>query len=180
MQSCALQKNCSGNFVAYDDHRPNTKVIMEPINFFVHAYKQAPWRIQRQWVSFALLLVLGFAMIASLYLMVTSHAAIVGREIQDLREEITNAEYINADLQTRLANLTSKANIDQRAYALGYRPVESEELEYLVVPGFSMPEGARLANAPELHPSPPSLPAVYTESLLDWVDRKLHTMGDTR
>lgn len=151
---------------------------MEPINYFVHAYKQAPWRIQRQWVSFVLLSVLGFAMIASLYLMVTSRASIIGREIQFLREEITNAEHLNADLQTRLANLTSKANIDQRAYVLGYSSVESEELEYLVVPGFSMPEGVQLANPPELHPSPPSLPAVYTESLLDWMDRKLHTMGE--
>jgi cell division protein FtsL len=153
---------------------------MEPINFFVHAYKQAPWRIQRQWVSFALLFVLCFAMIASLYLMVTSRAAIVGREIQNLREEITKTEHANADLQTRLANLTSKANIDQRAYALGYHPVDSEELEYLVVPGFSMPEGAQLANAPELHPSPPSLPTVYTESLLEWMDRELHLLGESQ
>jgi len=153
---------------------------MEPITYFVHAYKQAPWRIQRQWVSFVLLFVLGFAMIASLYLMITSRASIIGREIQFLREEITNTEHINADMHTRLASLTSKANIDQRAHMLGYRSVEPEELEYLVVPGFSIPEGAQLANAPELHPSPPNLPAVYTESLLDWMDRKLHTMGESQ
>ena len=153
---------------------------MEPITYFVHAYKQAPWRIQHQWVSFALLLVLGFAMIASLYLIVTSRAAIVGREIQNLREEIIKTENENADLQTRLANLTSQANIDQRAYALGYRSLEPEELEYLVVPGFAMPQGARLASAPELHPSPQSLPDEYSESLLDWMDRAFRSFGESR
>jgi len=156
------------------------KVIMEPITYFVHAYKQAPWRIQRQWVSFALLLVLGFAMIASLYLIVTSRAAIVGREIQNLREEIIKTENDNADLQTRLANLTSQANIDQRAYALGYRSLDPEELEYLVVPGFAMPEGARLASPPELQPSPQSLPDEYSESLLDWMDRIFRSFGESR
>jgi len=153
---------------------------MEPINYFVHAYKQAPWRIQRQWVSFALLIVLGFAMIASLYLIVTSRAAIVGREIQNLREEIIKTEKDNADLQTHLANLTSKVNIDQRAFAMGYRSVDSEELEYLVVPGFAMPDGARLASAPELHPSPQSLPGEYSESLLDWMDQVFSSFGESR
>ncbi|GAB4423130.1 MAG: hypothetical protein Kow002_12640 [Anaerolineales bacterium] len=156
------------------------KVIMEPINYYVHAYKQAPWRIQRQWVSFALLLVLGFAMIASLYLMVTSRAAILGREIQDLREEIIKAEHVNADLQTRLANLTSKTEIDRRAYALGYRPVELEELEYLVVPGFVNSSGVRLASAPEVKPGSPGLAPEYTESLLDWLERKLKSSGGAR
>ena len=153
---------------------------MEPTNHFVHAHKQAPWRVQRQWVSFTLLLVLGFAMIASLYLMVTSRAAIVGREIQDLREETIRAQHVNADLQTRLANLTSKAEIDRRAYALGYRPVEPEELEYLVVPGFVMSEETRLASAPELKPSLLSLSSEYTESLLDWLDRKTQPSGGIR
>ena len=153
---------------------------MEPVNRLSHAYKQAPWRVQRQWVSLSLLIVLGFAMVASLYLMVTSRAAIVGREIQDLREEIISTEHVNADLQTRLANLTSKAEIDRRAYSLGYRPAEPEELEYLMVPGFVMPEGAQLASEPELMPGHPSVPAEYTESLLEWLDRKLQPLGGAR
>jgi cell division protein FtsL len=80
---------------------------MDTLNRFNHAYSQAPWRIQRQWVSIFLLIVLAFAMIATLYLMVTSRAAIVGREIQDLRSEIIDTEHTNADLQTELARLTS-------------------------------------------------------------------------
>jgi len=48
----------------------------------IHAYKQAPWRVQRQWVGAFLLIVIGGAMIAALYLDVTARAAVAGREIQ--------------------------------------------------------------------------------------------------
>lgn len=150
---------------------------MESINRINHAHSQAPWRVQRQWTSVFLLVVLGFGMIATLYLIVTSQAAIVGREIQDLRLEITETEHENADLQTELARLTSKDEIERRAYALRFRPIEPEELEYLYVPGYVTPKGATLATAPELQPSHPSTPPEYTQSLLDWLDERLQTPG---
>jgi cell division protein FtsL len=146
---------------------------MESINRINHAHSQAPWRVQRQWISVFLLVVIGFGMIATLYLMVTSQAAIVGREIQDLRLEIIDTELQNADLQTELARLTSKDEIERRAYALRFRPVQPEELEYLYVPGYVTPNGPTLAAAPELQPSPPSTPLEYTQSLLDWLDTSL-------
>jgi len=150
---------------------------MDTTNRFNHAYSQAPWRIQRQWVSVFLLIVLGFGMIAALYLMATSQAAIVGREIQDLRLEIIKTEHISADLQTELARLTSKDEIEMRAYGLGFRPVQPAEIEYLYVPGYVAPEGAMLAAAPELQPSAPGMPTEYTQSLLDWLDERLQTPG---
>jgi cell division protein FtsL len=148
---------------------------MDTINRFNHAYSQAPWRVQRQWASIFLLIVLGFAMIATLYLMVTSQAAIVGREIQDLRSEIIDTEHTNADLQTELARLTSMDVVEKRAYALGFRPVEPEEVEYLYVPGYVAPKGAILAAAPELQPSAPDIPPEYTQSLSDWLDERLQS-----
>jgi len=150
---------------------------MDTINRLNHAYSQAPWRVQRQWVSVFLLIVLGFGMIAALYLMVTSQAAIVGREIQDLRLEIVQVEHATADLQTELAHLTSKNEIERRAYALGLRPVEPAEVEYLYVPGYVAPKGAMLASAPELQPSAPSIPPEYTQSLLEWLDERLQPPG---
>jgi cell division protein FtsL len=150
---------------------------MDTLNRFNHAYSQAPWRIQRQWVSIFLLIVLAFAMIATLYLMVTSRAAIVGREIQDLRSEIIDTEHTNADLQTELARLTSMDIVEKRAYELGFRPVKPEEVEYLYVPGYFASKGAMLAVAPELQPSAPDIPPEYTQSLLDWLDERLQSPG---
>ena len=51
------------------------------VNHYIHAYKIAPWRVQRQWIGNALLMVVALAMISTLYLDVTSQAAIAGREI---------------------------------------------------------------------------------------------------
>jgi hypothetical protein len=150
---------------------------MNTTNRLNHAYSQAPWRVQRQWVSVFLLIVLGFAMIATLYLMVTSQAAITGREIQDLRQAITETENTNADLQTKLAELTSNTEVEQRTYALGFRPVKPEEMEYLYVPGYAAPKGIELASAPELQPSAPDIPPEYTQSLLDWLDERLQSSG---
>src|SRR3970040_407723 len=114
---------------------------------FIHAYKQAPWRVQRQWIGAFLLILIGAAMVAALYLDVTARAAVSGREIQELRFQITAIRRTNADLETQLANLTSTAEMQRRALELGYRPVKPGELDYVPVSGFVVPEPAILLAA---------------------------------
>jgi hypothetical protein len=133
-----------------------------------HAYRQAPWRVQRQWAGAFLLGVLALAMISALYLDVTAQAAILGREIQYLRADTTEIEHANADLQTRLATLSSAESMEQRALALGFRPAKAGEMHYLVVPGYSRPTGVSLASTNPIV-SVPSTPPEYTQSLLEWV-----------
>ena len=143
------------------------------VNHLVHAYKIAPWRVQRQWIGNALLAVVVLAMIATLYLDVTSQAAITGREIQDLTVSISASQQASADLQTKLALLTSAHVMEQRALEIGFRPLESGEAEYLVVPGYSVLEPDILSSAPLLQLSALTVPQEYNESLLDWVDKKI-------
>lgn len=146
---------------------------LETVNRFVHAYKTAPWRIQRQWLGGALLVVVTFAMIAALYLDVTAQAAIAGREIQHLIAAIAVSEQASADLQTQIAALTSASVMKERALALGFRPVELEEVEYLMVPGYTEPQPEILRAAPLPQLSAPSIPPAYTQSLLNWLDEML-------
>jgi hypothetical protein len=143
------------------------------VNHLVHAYKVAPWRIQRQWIGSGLLAVVALAMIAALYLDVTSRAAIAGREIQDLSASIETSRQASADLQTQLASLTSARVMEQRALEIGFRPMESGEAEYLVVPGYSVLEPDILSAASIPHLSALTIPPEYNESLLDWMDRKI-------
>lgn len=143
----------------------------------IHAYRQAPWRIQRQWVGAFLLFVIGTAMIAALYLDVTARAAVAGREIQDLRFEIIAIQRTNADLETRLAKLTSTAEMKRRALALGYRPVTPGELDYVPVPGFVAPEPDILLAAQDVTVPQPSLPYEYSQSLLEWFDEQIRFGG---
>ncbi len=143
----------------------------------IHAYKQAPWRVQRQWVAAFLLAVIGMAMIAALYLDVTARAAVAGREIQELRFEITTIQRANADLETELADVTSTAEMQRRALELGYRPVKPGELEYVPVPGFNAPEPDILSAAEDATLQSQALPVEYTQSLVEWVDERVKAGG---
>lgn len=138
------------------------------VTHLTHAYRQAPWRIQRQWAGAFLLGVIALAMTSALYLDVTSQTAILGREIQNLRAEIADARYENANLQTKLAEQLSAKNMEARALALGYRPAEAGEIHYLVVPGYAGASAVTLAAS-----NPPAAAAVtppeYTQSLLEWL-----------
>ena len=139
-----------------------------------HAYRQAPWRIQRQWAGAFLVGALILAMISALYLDVTAQAAILGREIQYLQVDTVEIQHTNADLQTRLATLLSKSNMDARARALGYRSSEQGEIHYVIVPGYAHANGVNLAviNPPvTVSVTPPE----YTQSLLDWIAVYLQT-----
>jgi hypothetical protein len=143
----------------------------------IHAYRQAPWRVQRQWIGAFLLAVIGAAMIAALYLDVAARAAVTGREIQELRIQITTIQRENADLETRLADLTSSAAMQRRALELGYRPVQPGELDYVAVPGFVPPEPEILLAAVDARPQTDRLPADYTQSLLEWFDDRIKFGG---
>jgi len=143
----------------------------------IHAYKQAPWRVQRQYVGAFLLAVIGISMIAALYLQVTARAAQAGREIQEMRVEITTVQRTNADLETQLADLTSTSTMESRALEMGYRPVKPGELDYVAVPGFATPEPAILLAAKDATQFSQALPADYTQSLIEWFDVRVMTGG---
>jgi cell division protein FtsL len=143
----------------------------------IHAYKQAPWRVQRQYVGAFLLAVIGISMIAALYLQVTARAAQAGREIQEMRVEITTVQRTNADLETQLANLTSTTEMQRRAIEMGYRPVKPGELDYVPVPGFVTPEPAILLAAQDTTDYSQPIPTEYTQSLIEWFDNRVKAGG---
>ena len=143
----------------------------------IHAYKQAPWRVQRQYVGAFLLMIIAASMIAALYLQVTAGAVRAGREIQEMRFEITAVQRANADLETQLANLTSTTEMERRALELGFRPVKPGELDYVAVPGFVAPEPAILLAAEDVTEYAQPLPSEYTQSLIEWLDNRVKSGG---
>lgn len=145
------------------------------LNHIVHAYKIAPWRIQRQWIGNALLVVVGLAMTAALYLYVTARAAIAGREIQDLTAAMMASQHASADLQTQLASLTSTSVMQERALELGFVPIEPGFVEYIIVAGYMPPRPEILSIAPSPGLRAPSIPPEFNQSLLDWMDEQIHS-----
>lgn len=142
---------------------------------FIHAYRIAPWRVQRQWISNALLGVVALAMVAALYLNVTSRTAIAGREVQDLMISISVNQQVSNDLQTQLASLTSSVAFETRARELGFRPMEPNEAEYLIVPGYVAQTVVDLSSNTTPQLSALTIPPEYNQSLLDWFDDAIST-----
>lgn len=144
------------------------------VTHFTHAYRQAPWRVQRQWAGAFLLGVLALGMISALYLDVTAQAAILGREIQNLQWATAETNRASADLQSRQAALMSTKVMEARARALGFRPAGPGEIHYLAAPGYVRPAGVTLAaSSPQV--AAPSTPPEYTQSLLEWIADRLQT-----
>lgn len=151
--------------------------MQAPATNIIHAYRQAPWRVQRQYVGAFLLAIIVLALISALYLDVTARAALAGREIQELRESIVSIQRTNADMETELAVLTSSITMQRRALELGYRPVKPGELDYVFVPGYIAPEPDILLAAVDVTIPAYHLPDAYTESLIEWLDTRIQLGG---
>ncbi|MFZ5920315.1 MAG: hypothetical protein ACOYY3_04595 [Chloroflexota bacterium] len=115
-------------------------------------------------------------MIAGIYLNVTSRAAVLGREIQDLEAQITEAKRTNADLTNQLGVLLSYQSMAARAAAMGFTLADPEEIEYVTIPGYAAAEPVDLS---EGRPGEQAntLPDAYTQSLWEWFERQLVTSG---
>ena len=146
----------------------------------IHAYKNAPWRMQLQLIGVFSLVVVLVALIAGVYLNVTARAATIGREIQVMEEDILELQRDNADLENQLGLLTSIRTMERRAEDLGFQPINPAEVLYITVPGYAGRQAASLAPPPgPVMASDSSLPPEYTQTLFDWLkETALQAVGD--
>ncbi len=145
---------------------------MENITQIVHKVKQAPWRVQRQWLGLLLLGLVLMTMVAGIYLNVTAQAAINGRQIQILTAKIESNKQTNADMEIELAGLTSSEAMQDRADELGFHPATTDEITYVAVPGYVDSPPVNLSSQAAI-PQPSLLKSEYSETLFDWFTRKM-------
>lgn len=140
----------------------------------LQAYPNAPWRSQVQAIGVFALAVVVIALLAGVYLGVSVQAATLGRETQEIQLEILELQRSNADLETKLAELTSATRMEKKAEEMGFQQVTSFDLEYLAVPGYHLRSEAELAPPPartitDLGSVPPAL----NQTLFDWIQEKI-------
>lgn len=147
---------------------------MERVYSLTQAYSQAPWRKQLQLIGIFLVVLVFFALVAGIYLSVTSRATTVGRQIQGMQADIDRLEQENADLQSQLAFLTSSSVMAKRAQDMGFSLIQMDESVYIKVSGYQSRQPVTLA--PDRTPivsAAPMVPPEYTESLFQWLSRQL-------
>jgi cell division protein FtsL len=145
---------------------------MNNVTQIVRKYRQASWRVQRQWIGLFLVGLVLVAMVAAIYLNITTQANLAGRQIQNIEDDILTNQRANADLETQLAALTSTDAMQKRAQDLGFHPVDPGDITYVVVPGYQPKQPIDLTT----NMNPPANAIIlpeYSESLFDWFTREL-------
>jgi hypothetical protein len=147
---------------------------MERIESLTHAYSQAPWRKQMQYLVPFLLVLVFAALLAGLYLRVNAEASTVGSEIQEMQFDIALLQRENAGLQAYLGELLSANQMQRRARELGFEPIQMDQAIYILAPGYVERQPAVLAPSYQRAViSAPVRPAEFTEPLFPWLRRHI-------
>jgi hypothetical protein len=166
---------------------------MEHVKDLTQAYSEAPWRRQVRIIVLILLFIVSIAIIAGIYLNITARAATFGREIQEMQIRFGGLQYLDsrnneepqalpieeleqkiASLESELAYLTSFEEMESRARDLGFMHVDTEEILYLQVTGYSEQQPVVLASPPEqVITSAASYQPAFKQSLIEWVKEQI-------
>jgi hypothetical protein len=164
---------------------------MDNIQRITQAYSQAPWRKQMYMIGVVLLILVSVAIVAGIYLNVTARAAAVGRQIQEMQVRVYGYHYLTGDdgesfvpieeleqqianLNSKMAYLTSYTVMQKRVKDLNLEPLPADQIMYIEVPGYVERQTTSLApppvpivvNAPVVNPQ-------FRESLFDWVTEQV-------
>jgi uncharacterized membrane protein len=135
----------------------------------VQAYKQAPWRLQTQRGTLLLIAAILGASVLWVMVSVTVQAGTAGLEIQRLEDDQENLNREIAALRTQIGELTSAAQMEQRAAAMGFERVKPENITYMVIPGYTGRESVIKAPPPGSSIEQPLVKPAYTQSLWEWL-----------
>ena len=147
---------------------------MYRVQNITQAYSQAPWRKQLQWIGLFMLALILIAMVAGIYLSVSAQASRAGREIQIMYAEMEEIRRNIEDMESQIAFMTSNTAMGARSQELGFTRVSSEDIFYVVIPGYSKPDQVNIAGFPGVSlPEIPTVSPEYTQSLTDWLSERI-------
>jgi hypothetical protein len=135
----------------------------------LQAYRQAPWRVQLQWIGLFMLGLILVASIAGVYLSISGQAAAAGRNIQFIESDMDEINNEISELTADLAQAKSAEKMLARAKELDFVMMHPEQALYLSIPGFD-PSADLVLAPPRISPinDRPVLRASYKSSLWDW------------
>jgi len=135
-----------------------------------HAFRQAPWRVQLQYVGLFLLALVAVLVVAGVYLSISGQAAAAGLDYYSNDQERQDLERQIADRKARLALMTSANVMEARARELGFERIDPSHAVYMEVPGFTGKSPAVLAPPPGIAATEePVIKSIYRQSLWDWL-----------
>ncbi|OJX47270.1 MAG: hypothetical protein BGO78_17535 [Chloroflexi bacterium 44-23] len=143
------------------------------------AYRQKPWRIQTQWISLTLLVVVLAILSIAMNLTITTKSAHAGVQVRVLEAEREKLERSISGNLTLLAQILSASTMQERAKEMGYVPATQANIEYIYLSEYVGKEGQKISIPPARDNAVAnSIKPIYTRSLWDWVFDNTFTMLD--
>ena len=103
---------------------PKTKSTNRRLTDWINqGLKRSNWSARRI-AQVGLLIAIG-VIVAGLYLMQSSQIVTSTRQVQLLRDELAQLQQENADLAVKTSEATTRAQMEQRAKALGFAPTDN-------------------------------------------------------
>jgi hypothetical protein len=133
-------------------------------------FPQSPLRTPTQTITVVALVVFVAIIIGALYLAQATMTATTGRELEDLAATRDYLQRANEDTTSQIAIQRNIGQLRGRAQTLGFVPVDSDRIEYVVVNGYSP---VRATPTPVMTPQPAY---VYDETFNGWVQKEWDTL----
>ncbi|MCL4238388.1 MAG: hypothetical protein KJ047_09075 [Anaerolineae bacterium] len=130
---------------------------------------QQPWRNQRRFVATLGLIGVVSLIIAALYLFQTSRSTISARELAEMNDYRARLERDNERVRAEIASLQSLPRVMTRAAEMGFRPADSDEIQYIIVDGYRY---NRPIVTPTPSPTAQTAEQIYDETLGGWLRKQ--------
>ena len=128
----------------------------------------------------AMLVILGTAILlalGSIYLSLVASFAITNRTIEDLIIQRDELKYTNEQLIAEIARFRTVPRLTLRAQDIGFRPATNDEIDYVVIEGYSPSRGNSFAEAASARADQAPAPS-YDETFSGWIQRQLGTLRE--
>lgn len=144
------------------------------------AFKQAPWRNRVQLAGGFLVALVIVILVASIYLSISGQAAAAGLEAYQLDLERLDLEREIANTNSRIADLTSAANMEARALEMGFKRIDPADALYITIPGYPGKQTMVVTSPPgTVNDDRLLVKSVYRESLWDWLFSGINSLNTT-
>jgi cell division protein FtsB len=102
----------------------------------IQAYSNSPKRKKLQILGSFFLVLVVLGVLLSSHLIISAHVIGMGRQLQEIKNEIDRLVYKNVSLRDQIARLKRIHRLEERAREMGFRPPYPGETFYVEVPGF--------------------------------------------
>lgn len=99
------------------------------MEWVTHGVKRGSSELKRPVVVGLAASMILLALVGLFYLLLVSHTAAQGRQIEDLQREFFRLQRENAQLEVEIARVSAISRLQQRAEELGFVP--AEQIEYI-------------------------------------------------